>query len=149
MHYGDGSVSEPNTTWTGNDGRTVYSANSAGPKDQTGQYAIQAPRVDESSIGAAPTSPPAGYIGIKPGSNGEAVLGGTDPNKIIYVPPNSQGNNYQNPITVYAPAQPAPNNYNANSSSLNGQSYQVIVGPNGEYIYYFKGSNGENIYYSN
>ena len=154
VHYGDGSVSEPSTTWTNSEGKTVYSANSAGPADKTGQYAIQAPRVDESSIGAAPTSPPAGYVATRPGANGQPVFGGTDPNQIIYVPPNSQGNgNVSNdystkPSPVFGPVPAASSGAVFGPINGNGQSYQVIVGPNGENIYYFQGSNGENIYYT-
>ena len=42
VHYSDGSVSDTNQVWFDNTGKAVYSANSTGPADKTGQYAVQA-----------------------------------------------------------------------------------------------------------
>ena len=65
IHYGDGSVSGPSQVWFEN-GKAIYSANSAGPADKTGQYAIQQPRIDEASVGSAPTSPPSNAVLVQP-----------------------------------------------------------------------------------
>lgn len=102
VHYGDGSSGGQSSTWTSSDGKTVYSANSAGPSDKTGTYAVQAARIDESSVGAAPTSPPENAVAVNPGSTGGPVFGGTDPNRTVYITPivscseaSMGGTNYQ------------------------------------------------------
>lgn len=86
IHYADGSVG-PASTLIGVDsqGRAVYSANSAGPADKTGTYAVQAARIDESTIGPAPTSPPADAVTVSPGSTTGAVFGGTDSSRTTYI----------------------------------------------------------------
>lgn len=88
VHYSDGSVSDTNTVWSDNTGRAVYSANSSGPKDKTGQYAIQAPRIDESNIGPAPKTPPSDAVLTMPDPSKPSF--GPGPTGPIYVAPDSQ-----------------------------------------------------------
>lgn len=84
VHYGDGSISGPSTAWS-EGGKTVYSANSVGPADKTGQYAIQRAPIDETAVGPAPVGPPAGYVIAGP--NTGPVFGGTNPNSVRYIAP--------------------------------------------------------------
>lgn len=88
VHYGDGSVGPADPVWFDN-GKAVYPANSAGPADKTGQYAIQAPRIDEASVGAAPSGPPTNAVLVMPGSNTGPVAG-PQPTKPVYIVPSGQ-----------------------------------------------------------
>ena len=122
VHYSDGSVSEPSQVWTGNDGRTVYAANSAGPKDQTGQYAIQAPRIDESSVGAAPTSPPSNAV-LTYNAPSKPTFGPA-PTGPIYVAPDSQAKPNQPTTASYANSA-----ISSTSSSSNSSGKETLTGP--------------------
>ena len=88
VHYSDGSVSGANTVWVDN-GMVVYSANSVGPKDKTGVWAIQAPKIDESKVGPAPTSPPANAVLTMPDPT-EANCGPSTNRTSIHRPNHSQ-----------------------------------------------------------
>lgn len=145
VHYADGSVGTATTAWTDSNGKWVYSCNSKGPSDKTGQYAYRANCIDESNIGAAPSSPPANAVATRSGSNGETVVGGTDPNAIVYVAPNSQARNTSK--QAFTSTECRDFGYFQCSRALS-PSYTVKAGPNGENIYYFQGSNGENVYIS-
>ena len=155
VHYSDGSVSGANTVWVDN-GMVVYSANSVGPKDKTGVWAIQAPKIDESKVGPAPTSPPA-----------NAVLTMPDPTKPT-VGPAPTGPQYIVPTTPKGPTapsiggyvlrdSPAPASTTAPSSVKSkaaaapaGQprSGTYIQGGNGTQIYYYQRNDGANVYVS-
>lgn len=69
VHYSDGSIGPLSEVWFDSTGKAVYSANSKGPADKTGQYAIQQPRIDEASVGPAPKSPPANAVLVYPDSS--------------------------------------------------------------------------------
>ena len=102
VHYADGSISAPRTTWTDTTGRTVYSQNSAGPASTAGGAYVYAggavpntqsgnqtmydgsvtpvtnantPYVGTPALGAAPVAP------TPAPSTGGAVWGGTSPSK--------------------------------------------------------------------
>lgn len=68
VHYSDGSIGQPTEVWF-EAGKAVYSANSRGPADKTGQYAIQQPRIDEASVGPAPKTPPSDAVLVYPDSS--------------------------------------------------------------------------------
>ena len=135
VHYSDGSVSEPNTMWV--DGTmAVYSANSAGPADKTGTWAIQAPKIDESKVGPAPTSPPANAVLTKP-----------DPTKPTFGPAPT-GPQYIAPTTATTGA-PSIGGYVLRPQAVFGpQSGTYIDGGNGSKVYYYQRNDGANVYVS-
>lgn len=138
VHYSDGSVSGPNTMWV-DGGMVVYSANSVGPADKTGTWAIQASKIDESKVGPAPTSPPSNAVLTQPDPTKPTV--GPAPTGPTYIAPVTQGPmapSIGGYVLKPAPAQPV----------FGPQSGTYIQGGNGTQIYYYKRSDGANVYVS-
>lgn len=125
IHYADGSVSGTNEVLFDESGRAVYSANSAGPADKTGQYAIQRPRIDESQVGPPPSRPPANAVLTTPDPNAPS-FGPADPGPKYIVPTNSNTSN-NNTITVSSGNNAVVTN--SNSSNIKQCDRMAVIGP--------------------
>lgn len=158
VHYSDGSVSGPDTVWTDN-GKVVYSANSKGPADKTGVWAIQAPKIDESKVGPAPKTPPVNAVLTYPDSSKPTF--GPAPTGPQYIVPEGPKGPSAPAIGGYVlnPSAATPTVKAAPRASASGtqvkvapagqpQSGTYIQGGNGTQIYYYQRSDGANVYVS-